>query len=521
MNHKNSKLVPVLWILTFVFLFGLMFAHFVYPEWMWLSIAMALLLIGDLIALIMHNRAALKTRSAAYGLNSLVTVILVICIVGVLDFLADRYPQKIDLTKNKIHTLSEQTVKLVKGLKQPVKAEMYVQTAQREQYRQLLENYKQLNPKFELEWIDPNREPTRTKQSGVRNRSTLRLLMGARDNKVEDPTEEKLTNALIKLTKDKNLVLCDITGHGERNLSGTDNEGYDSVKKALQNQSYEVKEINLAQETKIPATCDAIAIIGPQKPFFDPEVKVISDYLAEGGRALFALDINLKGGGDFTPELMPMLNAWNVKPITAMVIDRSSRMFNADASVPFVMTFNKDNPITKELANEAGPKTASPFPMSRPIDTIPGAPNGMNVQWLAQTFPTSIAVMDLKEIISGQVKPKEGRDRMGQQTVAVSVEGKQKDSKATRNTRLVVFGTSSFASNAYNRFGVNLDLFMNAASWIMEDESLISIRAKEEGAGKIQMSQKQGSVIALLTIILIPSLIIIAGIAIWVMRKKL
>lgn len=522
MNSKSPKLVPVLWILAFVFFFGLIFAHFVYPEWVWLSVLAAAALIGDLVALILQNRAALRTRSAAFGLNSVVTAVLVISIVGVLDFLVNRYPQKLDLTKNKIHTLSEQTVKLVKGLKEPVKAEMFAPAAQHEQFRQLLENYKQLNPKFELEWIDPNREPTRTKAAGIRKAGTLRLAMGARENKVEDPTEEKLTNALIKLTKDKNQVFCDIVGHGERNLGGTDADGFDVVKKALQAQSYEIKDVNLVQETRVPATCDAIAILGPTKPYFAPEAKAISDYLAGGGRAMIALDINLRGG-EYTPELADLLAQWNVKPVSAMIVDPRARSFGMDPSVPIVANFNKDSPITKDLAAQglAQVQILSPYPFVRPIDTIPGAPAGMTVTWLAKTLPSAIAVMDMKEIASGQVRPKEGRDRMGEQTVAVSVEGKQKDSKAARNTRLVVLGTSAIGSNKFQGYGVNLDLFMNAASWAMEDESLISIRAKEEGPGKIQMTSKQGSVIALLTIFLIPALIVLCGIVIWRMRKKL
>ena len=79
------------------------------------------LLVVSLASLIHFNRQALKSRTTAYSVNSVVTVVLVIAIVGVIDFLSSRYPYKIDLTKNKIHTLSEQTMKLVKGLKSPSK----------------------------------------------------------------------------------------------------------------------------------------------------------------------------------------------------------------------------------------------------------------------------------------------------------------------------------------------------------------------------------------------------------------
>src|SRR5262249_17796061 len=122
---------------------------------------------------------------------------------------------------------------------------------------------------------------------------------------------------------------------------------------------------------------------------------------------------------------------------------------------------------------------------------------------------------------SGKVQFNEGKDIKGPMTTAIAVEGKQKDSKATRNTRLVVFGTSQFASNNYSRYGNNLDFFLNAASWVMEDESLISIRAKEEGPGKVELSQKSGTFIFILTVILIPALIFVGGIVSWVLRRRL
>ncbi|MGK5087998.1 ABC transporter, partial [Bdellovibrionota bacterium FG-2] len=80
---------------------------------------------------------------------------------------------------------------------------------------------------------------------------------------------------------------------------------------------------------------------------------------------------------------------------------------------------------------------------------------------------------------------------------------------------------SQFATNNYSRFGGNLDLLLNSVSWVMEDESLISIRAKEDEAGKVELSQKQGTVIFLLTVIIIPLLVAAGGIAIWAWRRRM
>ena len=98
--------------------------------------------------------------------------------------------------------------------------------------------------------------------------------------------------------------------------------------------------------------------------------------------------------------------------------------------------------------------------------------------------------MDLKDLAKGEIQFKEGHDRPGPLNAALVVDGKKNDSSATRNTRIVAFGSSQFATNHFARFAGNLDFFINSVSWLMEDESLISIRDKEEGPGKVELSPK-------------------------------
>src|SRR5262245_48564423 len=131
-NKTGDKVTPALWIGAGVLLLGLLFARAVFPELLWLTVVLGLPLIVVLWALITRNEKALKTRTAAYGLNSIVTILLVVGIVGVLNFFVSRYPMKLDLTKNKVHTLSDQTRKLVKGLQKNVKATFFAKLQQRD-----------------------------------------------------------------------------------------------------------------------------------------------------------------------------------------------------------------------------------------------------------------------------------------------------------------------------------------------------------------------------------------------------
>ena len=370
MAKNNSSQIDkssfILWILLFVLLVALLFARVLFADSVAFTVGVAIPLVAVLGTLIKKNASALKGRSAAFGLNSFITVVLVLGIVGVVNFLGERYPQKLDLTKNKSHTLSDQTTKLVKGLSQTVKATMFVSTAQREKYRMLLDNYKALSPKFEWEFVDPVREPVRTRAANIHKDATLLLSAGVKTNAVEDPNEEKLTNGLIKLLKDKTQILCSMSGHGEKSVNSSDNEGYSAAKSAMSNQLYTVKEVSLLQEGKIPADCDAIAILGATKSYFKNEAELIRAYLANGGRAIIELDLNFKGP-EFTPELLSVLEDWHVKADAGLILNkRYPADMGPTASV--IAIFDKDSPITKDFKYE------SIFPAARPLEEIPGKP---------------------------------------------------------------------------------------------------------------------------------------------------
>src|SRR5689334_17298877 len=106
MNKKSELKSVILWTATILFAVGLLSVRIVIPEILWASIACGVLLLASLGLLIQENHRALRTRQMAFGAQSVITVLLVLGIVGVLNFLVNQHPLKKDLTANKIHTFS-------------------------------------------------------------------------------------------------------------------------------------------------------------------------------------------------------------------------------------------------------------------------------------------------------------------------------------------------------------------------------------------------------------------------------
>lgn len=502
------------WIGAVVFGLALLFSRAVFPEILWAGIASAVLFLAFVAVIFRQNWKDLNKRTAAFGLNSLVTILLVVAILGVLNFLSVKFPKKLDVTKNRVNTLSDQTEKVMKNLSVPVKATFFSTLEGRERLRPLLENYKSLSSKFDIEYVDPFKEVSRAKIAGVKQDGTLQLTIGARETKIENATEEKLTNSIIKLLKEKSPTVCNVTQHGEKDFGGSGADGYDLVKKTLAAQAYEIKDLNLVADGKIPENCSVVTLLGPTKALFPQEVTLLKNYLLDGGRAIIAIDLNVKGT-EYSPETVSILKDWYLEPKLALVIDPISRALQLEPTVPLIPTYAKDNPITKDMQGN------TIFPLSRPIEAMKGAPAELKIQWLAQSTPNAWGETGFASLAAGSVKFDAGSDIRGPVNLAYAVEGKKKESKGSRPTRLVVFGSSNFASNQFARFGNNLDFFANAVSWAIEDEGLISIRAKEDAGGKIELTERSGTLIFLLTIFVLPLLISIAGIAVWFIRRKL
>jgi ABC-type uncharacterized transport system involved in gliding motility auxiliary subunit len=113
-------------------------------------------------------------------------------------------------------------------------------------------------------------------------------------------------------------------------------------------------------------------------------------------------------------------------------------------------------------------------------------------------------------------------DKKGPVSVAVAVTAKLKEMGAgDGETRLVVFGSSEFAENR-NLEGTyyNRDLFLNAVGWLVGQSDLLSIRPRSVRASRAQFTQDEGTIIFYLSVLILPEVLLIAGLAMWWRRAN-
>ncbi|MFQ6103219.1 MAG: GldG family protein [Candidatus Glassbacteria bacterium] len=453
-----------------------------------------------------------RGRYLKHTANSFVAIISVLAILSVLNYITNNHKGRFDTTEKGRFSLSDQTVKVLKGLEKDVKAYAFFQGIDR-RLDDMFNNYAYHTDRFSYEFVDPDKKPELAKAYNVDKYGTVILTCEDRDEKVEENTEQGVTNTILKVSRESQKVLYFLEGHGERDLENIEREGYSTVKKAIENENYVVKPLAIAREDSIPSDCSALIIASPRARPFDRELELIEGYLQGGGSVLMLLDPPPSEG------LQGFVDGWGIKVGNDLVIDASGvgRLFGAGPTIPLISDY-ENHAITK------GFRVMTFFPNTRSVEKKDDVPAGVKVISLCRTTrnswaetdpegtrfefdedrdkrgPISIAAIATKEIKSG--KPEEGEEEVRPKTA-----------------RLVVFGDADFASNSYFHASGNSDLFLNTISWLAEEEDLISIRPREPEDRRLTLTARQTKSIFYFSIVFMPLVIIGIGAFVW-SRKR-
>ncbi|HFB99079.1 MAG TPA: hypothetical protein ENJ62_08055, partial [Bryobacterales bacterium] len=115
----------------------------------------------------------LKARQTKYTAYVTLYIAVVLAVVAMVNFLANRHNWSYDSTANKRYSLSDQTIKIVKNLKTDLKITLFDRTSRFEQARDLLDRYDNLSPRLSVEYVDPDKKPQIARAAGVTSYGTI------------------------------------------------------------------------------------------------------------------------------------------------------------------------------------------------------------------------------------------------------------------------------------------------------------------------------------------------------------
>ncbi|MDP6594110.1 MAG: GldG family protein [Candidatus Marinimicrobia bacterium] len=459
-----------------------------------------------------------KERRTQVSLNALLVIVLVLGIVGMLDYLSIRHSWRVDTTSQREFSLSEQTVSILRNLDEDVSLTAFVSDAEIRQMGDRLTEYVHYSAKFKYDIIDPIKEPDRVREffgpdKQYLDMPTLVLKTALKDEEIKSVDEENITNALIKVTRKEKRKVYFTQGHGEKTINpdqpGMD--GYQFVREDLEKQHFDVEEINLYESEAVPVDADVLVVAGPARRLAKGEIDAVDKFLEDGGNVLAMIDPETESGTD------SLLANWNVKLNRDMVIETHSSFVltsqglsrQSNVSVAPASAEYGEHMITKNF------RFATSYIKAQSLTVIDEEDDSIETTPLVYTSGNSWGETNLDMLFDEGKVAQDEDDHEGPTTVAMAVE---KDSG--NKTRLVVMGDSDFASDVYvEQAPGNRDFFLNVVSWLAEEEDLISVRPKETENRPLTMTMRQQKLTLFFLIILLPLLAVRMGIHVYMKRS--
>ena len=472
----------------------------------------------------------LKNRSFRYGSNSLILIAVVCAIAVLLNVLVGFTQVKWDLTPNKLYSIGDTTKEILKGIDKEVTiyglfddAKIGASSGVNE-FVQLLEHYEKY-PNITVKYVDPDKNPgvlkeidpegiltdisknafivkSGTKLKGLSSYDLYSTQYDEQTFKVYTTgsiAEQSFTGAVKYVTAEFTPTIYFTTGHDEKDIDSN----FSTLKGQLVNNNYDVKPINLITEAEVPEDATVVVVASPKKDLTVSEKDKIKGYLKNGGKAIFMFDY-LELDPQF-PQFENVLMEYNLSLNYDKVKENDQ-----NRHLP-------QNPYVVLMDVKGGQVISDDYNMllanSRSVNVLKNVKEYITVTPLAKTS---------NQAIGERVDKTKGDDIAGPLDVAVAVEHKgwQEISK------VVVMGNSTFLEDSSKDsfgpyFNNGLIFFLESVNWMQDKKDEVTITPKAYQQQYIEITQQQANYMGILIVIILPLLILFAGLFVYLRRRHL
>ncbi len=451
-------------------------------------------------------------RTTKYGMNMGTLMLLGFVLYVCTNFFAFRYDKSVDITKDKINSLSLQSLEILDSLDTNVEFKVYYQgkahAGQNIGLKLLFKKYLRESSKIKTFFVDAHKDPTSSQvlKREDQGKIVVFLKQGGRIERVREPVgEETITSALFRLKQTDSKKVYFLTGHGERNLKKPlqEGDGVFLLADSLRAKGLVIKELNLLQFSQVPKDAAMVAILGPKKALLQKEILSLKKYIAHGGKLLLASDPSQKSNLNELSKDVGIISKKNFLLATQTVT-------GADALSVLGQEFDRSNLITKDIDENA-------ITLFYEASSLKKEDSKFRISEMVKTPPIIIPVQNL-ENYQTEVKGKKPEAAV----VAMTVTGTFKDDHEEGDEQpmflVAVFGDSDFMTDTYFDIGFNKDLALNTFAYLLGETNLISIRPRTATNTKLVLTTAN-SAFVLIFPILIPLVLLIIAAILW-FRKR-
>ena len=482
------------------------------------------------------------SRKIKYQTNAITLTLLILAILVAINFISYQYYWRLDLTQNKVYSLSDTSKDILTNLDDVVNVKVYFSEKLPSEYlsvkqgvEDMLDEYKNYSGnKIKVEYIDPVGDPELEQevaglgipalQFNVMERDQFQLINGYLGMAINyadqqqiipvvDSTknlEYDLTSSVVKVTQTESIKIAwfakEDAEAAEAALFQQDQGEYSVVLEELRDQ-YQVQKISATQEELLTDDTDALVVVSSDQAFSEREQFVIDQFLIKGKNVIFLVDGVTVNQYLLTSAnssgILGLLEHYGVKVDNNLVLDVSNEVASFSGGyVSFMVNypfwvkvlndnFNQDNTAVSQLENLVLPWTSS-------VSLLENKLGGNSYSVLAKS--TEMGWLSEGDNIDLNPQQQFMPTEYGQYNLAVEVQGsftsywQDKEVPAssgeemtsadefipsTDNGHIVVIGDADLVTDrVVSRFPDNLLFFQNVLDSMVLEQSLAAIRSK-------------------------------------------
>ncbi|HEX5337222.1 MAG TPA: GldG family protein [Gallionella sp.] len=446
----------------------------------------------------------------APSLRNALFALLLIGIASGLGYLANRHHLQRDITLNASNSLEPSSVAVLKQLSGPVNITVYATEHDarlgdiRKIIREFLTLYQRYKADIKLVFIDPEKEPEKTRAARVQLNGEMVVEYAGRSEHLTQLNEQILTSTLLRLAHSRDQTVMYLDGHGERKLDGIANFDLGAVFGAkLKQNGFRINSLNLAVAQDVPSNANVLVISQPQLDLLPGEVDKLLRYVERGGNLLWLVDAEPLHGLERLAEKLDLL----LPP--GIVIDPAATEMNAPATWSLGATY-PPHAITRNF------NLITAFPSARPLtwNDNPDWQHQVLVEVAARGWVSRNAAS--ASVPGSKPRFDKQHDTPGPAVIAVALQRNIND----REQRIVVVGSGAFLSNSFAGNGGNVDLGVNMVNWLSSEEHLITQQPRAAKDSNLLLSKTQLALIGSGFLFGLPILLAAAGGLMWWKRRR-
>lgn len=499
-----------------------------------------------------------------------VFVALLVLVNVVTTMIFDRYPVTIDLTSNKIYSVSNDTEDYVKKVNVDVQVTVFADentytnySSYNKQAVELLKNYSKLNRHITYRFVDIDSHPeivkeytdtisqfdiifeTKTKVDGKEISRTRKLgmldiltftdefeqklsqsgysidtlaqqaggdlaFLSYYGSYVESSNaEQAFTSALMTVTDPNPVYVTILTGRSEL----TQLTYFQTL---LTANGYNVNTVDITSED-IPSDTDVVVIPAPKTDYLEEDITKVSDFLNNDGKLGKQLLYIASYGQEDTPNLDEFLSEYGLAIGDGVICESDSGKYYNSPCVT-VASDVSDN-FTQDVSTE-NPAILSA--LCRPVKTLFDQQDMVSTDaYLKSSDSAYTANVDISQT-TGQVQIGDALVNGQQNYMAVGSKAKFTDDNKTLYSNVVAVGSEGLLSDTYLQYSQyqNSEYFISVINGLTGKTAGITITPKTITGNVFDITQQQKTVLKWTFCLGVPVVVLVVGIVIWVRRKN-